>query len=163
MRSGTAAFTALVRRGISAGIDLALALIKHDLGADVARQLGLAHTGRITSLIEWMRAQVSEPLTIERLANRAATSPRHFARAFRAETGVTPAKAVKPFRLDTARTAVESSDASFGQIAETTGFGDPGRMRRAFLRTFGLAPQALRRAACARALSSCRRHEDTSR
>ena len=69
------------------------------------------------------------------------------ARAFTAETGVTPAKAVERLRLEVARTAVENSDVSFEQIAETTGFRDPGRMRRAFLRSFGLAPQALRRAA----------------
>jgi transcriptional regulator GlxA family with amidase domain len=54
---------------------------------------------------------------------------------------------VERFRLETARTAVESGDASFEQIAESAGFGGPGRMRRAFLRTFGLPPQALRRAA----------------
>jgi transcriptional regulator GlxA family with amidase domain len=155
--------------GITAGIDLALALVEDDLGSEVAlhtaQQLvvhqrrpggqsqfsGLVamggRRGRFMDLIEWMRAHVSEPLTVERLADRAAMSPRHFARAFTAETGTTPAKAVERFRLETARTAVESSDASFEQIAESAGFGDPGRMRRAFLRTFGLPPQALRRAA----------------
>jgi transcriptional regulator GlxA family with amidase domain len=155
--------------GITAGIDLALALVEDDLGSEVAlhtaRQLvvhqrrpggqsqfsGLVEmggrTGRFIDLIEWMRAHVSEPLTVERLADRAAISPRHFARAFTAETGTTPAKAVERFRLETARTAVESGDASFEQIAESAGFGGPGRMRRAFLRTFGLPPQALRRAA----------------
>ena len=93
-------------------------------------------------LIDWMRTHVSEPLTVERLADRAAMSPRHFARAFTTETGTTPVKAVERFRLETARTAVESSDASFEQIAESAGFRDPGRMRRAFLRTLGLPPQA---------------------
>jgi transcriptional regulator GlxA family with amidase domain len=155
--------------GITAGIDLALALIEDDLGSDVARRTaqqlvvhqrrpggqsqfsGLvemaARTGRFTALIEWMRAHVSEKLTVECLADQAAMSPRHFARAFTAETGVTPAKAVERFRLEAARTAVENSDASFEQIAESAGFGDPGRMRRAFVRAFRLAPQALRRAA----------------
>jgi transcriptional regulator GlxA family with amidase domain len=74
-------------------------------------------------------------------------SPRHFARAFTAETGATPAKTVERFRLETARTAVELNEASFEQIAEAVGFGDAGRMRRAFLRSFRLPPQALRRAA----------------
>jgi transcriptional regulator GlxA family with amidase domain len=74
-------------------------------------------------------------------------SPRHFARAFTAETGTTPAKAVERLRLETARGAIESSDSSLEQIAESVGFGDPGRMRRAFLRTLRLPPQALRRAA----------------
>ena len=146
-----------------------LALVEDDLGSEVARhtaqqlvvhqrrpggqsqfsgfvELG-GRTGRFTELIEWIRAHVSESLTVERLADRAAMSPRHFARAFTAETGTTPAKAVERFRLETARTAVESSDASFEQIAESAGFGDAGRMRRAFLRTLGLPPQALRRTA----------------
>jgi transcriptional regulator GlxA family with amidase domain len=155
--------------GITAGIDLALALIEDDLGSEVARHTAqqlVVHqrrpggqsqfsgmveiggrTGRFVELIEWMRAHVSEPLTVERLADRAAMSPRHFARAFTAETGTTPAKAVERFRLETARAAVERSDASFEQIAESAGFGDAGRMRRAFLRTLGLPAQALRRAA----------------
>ncbi|HYH23179.1 MAG TPA: GlxA family transcriptional regulator [Azospirillum sp.] len=155
--------------GISAGIDLALALIEDDLGPAVARrtaqqlvvhqrrpggqsqfsalvELG-GRTGRFVELIAWMRAHLAEPLTVERLADRAAMSPRHFARAFAAETGTTPAKAVERLRLETARTAVETSHAPFERIAEVAGFGDPGRMRRAFLRTFGQPPQALRRSA----------------
>src|ERR1041385_6133624 len=91
-------------------------------------------------------------MTVERLADRAAMSPRHFARAFTAETGTTPAKAVERFRLEAARTAVEQSDASFEQIAESAGFRDPGRMRGASLRTLGLPPQALRRSSRARSL-----------
>ena len=74
-------------------------------------------------------------------------SPRNFARAFTAETGTTPAKAVERLRLEIARTAVETSHAPLDRIAEAAGFGDPGRMRRAFLRSFGQPPQALRRAA----------------
>jgi transcriptional regulator GlxA family with amidase domain len=73
-------------------------------------------------------------------------SPRNFARAFTAETGTTPAKAVERLRLETARMAVESGRDSLERIAESTGFGDPGRMRRAFLRGLGQPPQALRRA-----------------
>jgi transcriptional regulator GlxA family with amidase domain len=74
-------------------------------------------------------------------------SPRNFARTFTAETGTTPAKAVERLRLETARTAVEAGHASLDRIAEVAGFGEPGRMRRAFLRSFGQPPQALRRAA----------------
>jgi transcriptional regulator GlxA family with amidase domain len=155
--------------GITAGIDLALALVEDDLGPEVARHTaqqlvvhqrrpggqsqfsGLVEIGgrtaRFAELIEWVRAHASEVLTVERLADRAAMSPRHFARAFTAETGMTPAKAVERFRLETARGAIENSDASFEQIAESAGFSDAGRMRRAFLRAFGLPPQALRRAA----------------
>ncbi|WIM09530.1 GlxA family transcriptional regulator [Enhydrobacter sp.] len=155
--------------GISAGIDLALALIEDDLGPEISRrtahqlvvhqrrpggqlqfsalvELG-GRTGRFEQLIEWMRAHLSESLTVERLADRAAMSPRHFARAFVAETGTTPAKAVERLRLETARTALETGHAPLERIAEATGFGDAGRMRRAFVRSFGLPPQALRRAA----------------
>ena len=96
-------------------------------------------------LVEWMRSHLAEALTVERLADRAA-SPRNFARAFTAETGTTPAKAVERLRLETARTAIESGHAPLDHIAQAAGFGDPGRMRRAFLRTLGHPPQALRRA-----------------
>ena len=94
-----------------------------------------------------MRDHLGERLTVEQLADRAAMSPRHFARAFLAETGTTPAKAVERIRLETARLAVETSHAPFEHIAASTGFSDAGRMRRAFLRSFGLPPQALRRQA----------------
>jgi transcriptional regulator GlxA family with amidase domain len=154
--------------GISAGIDLALALIEDDLGQDVGRRVAqqlVVHqrrpggqsqfsalvdlggrTGRFAELIDWMRAHLAELLTVERLAEQAAMSPRNFARAFAAETGTTPAKAVERLRLEIARTAVETGHDSLERIAETTGFGDPGRMRRAFLRGLGQPPQALRRA-----------------
>ena len=155
--------------GISAGIDLALALIEDDHGALVARrtaqqlvvhqrrpggqlqfstflELG-GRTARFAALIDWMRAHLADPLTIERLADRAAMSPRNFARTFTAETGTTPAKAVERLRLEAARTAVETTHSSLQDVAEAVGFGDPGRMRRAFLRSIGQPPQALRRAA----------------
>jgi transcriptional regulator GlxA family with amidase domain len=155
--------------GISAGVDLALALVEDDLGPEVARrtaqqlvvhrrrpggqsqfsalvELG-GRTGRFAGLVEWMRAHLAGPLTVERLADRAAMSPRHFARAFAAETGATPAKAVERLRLEVARAAVEAGHAPLERVAEQVGFGDPGRMRRAFLRAFGQPPQALRRAA----------------
>lgn len=154
--------------GISAGIDLALALIEDDLGPDIGRRVAqqlVVHqrrpggqsqfsalvelggrTGRFAGLIDWMRKRLGEPLTVEHLAAQAAMSPRNFARAFAAETGTTPAKAVERLRLEAARTAVETGHDSLERIAEATGFGDPGRMRRAFLRGLGQPPQALRRA-----------------
>ena len=94
-----------------------------------------------------MRENLNAPLTVDQLADRAAMSPRHFARAFAAETGMTPAKAVERLRLETARERVEASSDPIDAVAETVGFGDPERMRRAFLRAFGQPPQALRRAA----------------
>lgn len=157
--------------GITAGIDLALALIEHDLGAAVARrtaqQLVVHHrrpggqsqfselldlggaSGRFEPLLDWARERLAEPLGVERLAEQAAMSPRHFARAFAAETGTTPAKAVERLRLEAARLRVETTREPIDRVAQAVGFGDPERMRRAFLRTFGQPPQALRRAASA--------------
>jgi len=155
--------------GITAGIDLALALIEDDLGAKIARrtaqQLVVHHRrpggqsqfsalldsggvhGRFGELMDWVRERLGEPLSVERLADEAAMSPRHFARAFRAETGLTPAKAVERLRLEAARLRVETSGEPIDHVAEAVGFGDPERMRRAFLRAFGQPPQAIRRAA----------------
>lgn len=155
--------------GITAGIDLALALIEEDLGGEVARRTAqqlVVHqrrpggqsqfsalldmggvNGRFSDLMDWMRERLDEPLGVERLADRAAMSPRHFARAFAAETGVTPAKAVERLRLEAARVRVEAGHDPIDRVAEAAGFGDPERMRRAFLRAFGQPPQALRRAA----------------
>jgi transcriptional regulator GlxA family with amidase domain len=155
--------------GITAGIDLALALVEDDLGAAVARRVAqqlVVHqrrpggqsqfsalldaggiNGRFAELMDWARERLAEPLPVERLAGQAAMSPRHFARAFTAETGVTPAKAVERLRLEAARTLVEASREPIDRVAEQTGFNDPERMRRAFLRAYGQPPQALRRAA----------------
>ena len=104
-------------------------------------------SGRFAGLMDWMRERLSEPLGVERLAGQAAMSPRHFARAFTAETGVTPAKAVERLRLEAARVRVEAGHEPIDRVAEAAGFGDAERMRRAFLRAFGHPPQALRRAA----------------
>jgi transcriptional regulator GlxA family with amidase domain len=155
--------------GITAGIDLALALIADDLGEAAAKrtaqQLIVYHRrpggqsqfsalleldrpdGRFAELLGWAREHLHEALPVERLADRAAMSPRHFARAFTAETGVTPAKAIERLRLEAARTQVEGGSEPIDRVATLTGFGDPERMRRAFIRAFGQPPQALRRAA----------------
>ena len=155
--------------GITAGIDLALALIEDDLGSQVARataQQLVVHQrrpggqsqfsalldtgglhGRFAGLMDWVRERLAEPLGVERLAAEAAMSPRNFARAFAAETGLTPAKAVERLRLEAARLRVETTRDPIDRVAEAAGFHDPERMRRAFLRAFGQPPQALRRAA----------------
>lgn len=155
--------------GITAGIDLALAMIADDLGEEIAlrtaQQLVVYHrrpggqsqfsalmqlnsaTPRFASLLEWARENLSAPLTVEQLAERVAMSPRNFSRAFVRSTGVTPAKAVERLRLEAARERVEASTRDLDSIANATGFGDPERMRRAFIRAFGHPPQALRRAA----------------
>jgi len=155
--------------GVSAGIDLALALIGEDLGEDIARRTAQElvvyyrrpggqsqfsalvemdrQDGRFAKLLSWMRLHLSEPLTVDRLADQAAMSPRHFSRAFTAETGFTPAKAVERLRVEAARALVESSSEPIDHIADAVGFTDAERMRRAFVRAFGQPPQALRRAA----------------
>jgi transcriptional regulator GlxA family with amidase domain len=155
--------------GITAGIDLALAMIGDDLGEEIAKrtaqQLVVYHRrpsgqsqfsalldmqqegGRFAGLLTWMREHLGERLTIERLAERMGMSERNFARAFAAETGLTPAKAVERLRLEAARSAVEAGGRPIEAIAAGAGFGDAERMRRAFTRAFGQPPQALRRAA----------------
>jgi transcriptional regulator GlxA family with amidase domain len=158
--------------GISAGIDLALALVAEDFGEEVsrqtARQLVLydrrsggqsqfssllelkAPAGRFGSLLTWARENLDAPLTVEHLAERAGMSSRHFTRAFIAETGTTPFKAVERLRVEVARQRVQSSGEPIERVAQAAGFRDPERMRRAFIRAFGQPPQSLRRAARAR-------------
>ena len=78
------------------------------------------------------------------VTKKAAMSERNFARAYAEETGVTPAKAVERLRADAARAALERGG-QIQEIARKTGFGDPERMRRAFIRLYGAPPAALRR------------------
>jgi transcriptional regulator GlxA family with amidase domain len=155
--------------GITAGIDLALAMVAEDYGDEIvqktARQLVLYHrrsggqsqfssllelkapTGRFGPLLTWAREHLAARLSVEDLAERAGMSARHFTRAFIAETGTTPSKAIERLRIEVARARVQSSSESIERVAEMTGFHDPERMRRAFIRTFGQPPQSLRRAA----------------
>jgi transcriptional regulator GlxA family with amidase domain len=155
--------------GITAGIDLALALVAEDFGEEIAqktaRQLVLYHrrsggqsqfssllelkapSGRFGPLLAWAREHLDTPLTVEDLAEQAGMSSRHFARAFIAETGTTPSKAVERLRIEVARQRVQSSSEAIELVAQSTGFRDPERMRRAFIRAFGQPPQSLRRAA----------------
>ena len=155
--------------GITAGIDLSLAMIAEDYGEEIAqktaRQLVLYHrraggqsqfssllelkapTGRFAPLLAWARENLDAPLTVEDMAERAGMSARHFSRAFIAETGTTPSKAVERLRIEVAKQRVQASSEAIERVAETTGFRDPERMRRAFIRAFGQPPQSLRRAA----------------
>ncbi|GJD51965.1 HTH-type transcriptional regulator CdhR [Methylobacterium crusticola] len=155
--------------GISAGIDLALAMVAEDAGEDVARttarQLVLYHrrsggqsqfssllelkspNGRFAALLSWVREHLHLHLTVEELSARAGMSSRHFTRAFVSEVGTTPSKAVERLRSEVARERVQSSNEPIERIAQAVGFRDPERMRRAFIRVFGQPPQALRRTA----------------
>ncbi len=155
--------------GITAGIDLALAMIYDDLGEEiaraVARQLVVYHRrpggqsqfsallelesrqDKFVTLLRWAGERLQDRLAVEDLAVEAGMSPRNFARAFSRATGVTPAKAIERLRLDKAKSALESGDGSIETIARASGFCDPDRMRRAFLRIYGQPPQAFRRLA----------------
>ena len=153
--------------GVSAGIDLAVAMIAEDHGQEVARAVAQelvvyyrrpggqsqfssllalqGSQGRFDALLDHVRRNLGERLNVEELAERACMSPRHFAREFRARTGVTPAKAVERVRVEAARTALENGAASVQRVALDCGFGDVERMRRSFMRLLGLPPSALRR------------------
>ena len=155
--------------GVSAGIDLALALITADLGRDVARRAAreivvyyqrpggqsqfssleeLADAdGRFAPLLAWIRANVRRPLRVDDLAAEVAMSPRNFSRRFRAEVGCTPAQAVARIRLEVARTLIETTTRPVAAVAREAGYGDPETMRRAFVRVLGRSPRALRTAA----------------
>jgi len=155
--------------GISAGIDLSLALIEDDLGREVsravARDLVVYHrrpggqsqfsalldiepsSDRIRAALSYAREHLDETLSVERLAGVACLSPRQFGRSFLLETGETPAKAVERLRAEAARARIEDSNEPIELIAKQVGFADPERMRRAFVRIFGHPPQNLRRQA----------------
>jgi transcriptional regulator GlxA family with amidase domain len=159
--------------GMTAGIDLALAMIEKDFGADVARavarHLVVYHrraggqsqfsallelapkSDRIQRALAYAKRNLATPLTVRQLAEVAHLSPRQFSRAFHVETGQSPAKAVENLRLEAARLMMEQSRHPIEVIARQTGFADRDRMRRAFLRAFGQPPQAIRRNARAEA------------
>ena len=153
--------------GITAGIDLALALVEDDLGDEVAlraaRELVVHQrrhggqsqfsvmqdvklaSGRFDSLIGWVRTNLAGDIRVETMAEKAGMSPRNFARIFRAETGTTPARFVEKLRLEAARQQVETTGLSLQKIATDTGFSDPERMRVAFVKAYGQPPMVLRR------------------
>lgn len=151
--------------GITAGIDLALALVAQDQGEPVARAVARQMVvyyrrpggqsqfsqlaaigrsdGRFGALLADVRQRLHERHGVAELAERACMSARHFARAFAAETGVTPAKAVEQLRAEAARAALEARGASVQVVARECGYGSAERMRRSFQRLFGVAPSAL--------------------
>jgi transcriptional regulator GlxA family with amidase domain len=101
----------------------------------------------VQATLQYARRNLSNNLSVERLAAVACLSPRQFSRLFRLETGVSPAKAVENLRLEAARFLLEQGRLPIETIAFDTGFGDRERMRRAFLRAYGQTPQSIRNAA----------------
>ncbi|MPY55314.1 GlxA family transcriptional regulator [Streptomyces acidicola] len=164
VRDGNVATSA----GVTSGIDLALALVEEDLGRDtalsIARHLVVflrrpgnqaqfsaqlaAQTARREPLREvqqWITEHPGDDLTVDSLAARARLSPRHFARAFQAETGMTPGRYVDRVRLEHARRLLEDTADGVEEVSRACGYGTPEAMRRAFLRTLGAAPAEYRR------------------
>ncbi|SBT88169.1 Helix-turn-helix domain-containing protein [Streptomyces sp. DI166] len=154
--------------GVTAGIDLALALVEEDLGREtaltVARHLVVflrrpgnqaqfsaqlaAQTARrepLRDIQQWITEHPAADLGVETLAARAGLSPRHFARAFRAETGTTPGRYVDRVRLEHARRLLEDTTSGVEEVARASGYGTPEAMRRAFLKALGTAPTEYRR------------------
>lgn len=164
VRDGNVATSA----GVTAGIDLALALVEEDHGRDaaltVARHLVVflrrpgnqaqfsaqlaAQTARRDPLREvqrWITEHPGADLSVESMAARARLSPRHFARAFRTETGLTPGRYVERVRVEHARRLLEDTSDGVEEVARASGYRTPEAMRRAFLKTLGTPPAEYRR------------------
>ncbi len=151
--------------GMAAGIDLALAMVEEDLGAEVARAVAkilvLYHrraggqpqqsallelepkSDRIQSALTFVKNNLSKPISVEDLAAASRLSSRHFGRVFHSETGHSPAKAIEKLRVEAARMMLEGGRHSMEAVAEETGFSDRERMRRAFVRGLRAAPAGI--------------------
>ncbi|MFF1630886.1 GlxA family transcriptional regulator [Streptomyces sp. NPDC058272] len=154
--------------GVTSGIDLALALVEEDLGREaaltVARHLVVflrrpgnqaqfsaqlaaqtAQRAPLREVQQWITEHPDDDLSVESLAARARLSPRHFARAFQAETGMTPGRFVERVRLEHARRLLEDTADGIEEISRASGYGTPEAMRRVFVKTLGSAPAEYRR------------------
>ena len=155
--------------GVTAGIDLTLALIEEDFGhrvaIETARQLVMfikrsggqsqfsvpleaqfqsGETGSFAELHAWTAGNLANDLRVERLAEQAGMSPRTFARVYAAKSGRTPAKMVEAMRLEAACRALEETSLPLKTIAATTGYAEEQNLRRVFLRKFGVTPSQYR-------------------
>jgi transcriptional regulator GlxA family with amidase domain len=149
--------------GITAGMDLALALVEEDLGRRFALELArvlvmflkrpggqsqfsselisqLASPDRLEDLVEWIRDHLDRPLTIEQLAQRSKMSARNFQRVFTRQCGMPPAKFIERLRVERARVIIEDTGLSMTEIARKSGFDSEQRMRRSFKRVPGINP-----------------------
>ena len=155
--------------GMSAALDLALAMVEADLGDAVARSVAkklvmaqrrsggqsqhseqlelVPKSDRVQQAMDYARAHLKQALSVEDLADVASLSPRQFSRVFTAEIGLSPAKAVEGMRLEAARLMIEQSRHPLEVVARETGFRDRRHLREVFVRKFGVPPQATRRSA----------------
>ncbi|MFJ8043861.1 GlxA family transcriptional regulator [Kitasatospora sp. NPDC096147] len=154
--------------GVTAGIDLALALVEEDHGREVALTIArhlvmflrrpggqaqfsvqlsaqLAERQPLRELQQWIAEHPGADLSVPALADRVALSPRHFARAFAAEVGVTPGRYVDGVRLEAARRRLEEGRDGIEEVARACGYGSAESMRRAFARTLAVTPGEYRR------------------
>ncbi|MEU6739493.1 GlxA family transcriptional regulator [Streptosporangium sandarakinum] len=158
----------LTSAGLTAGLDLCLHLVRRDLGAHIANQLARrmvvpAHRpgGQaqfidlsvpatddegLGPVLEWARANLDQPLTVEELARRVAMSPRTFYRRLRASTGMTPLQWLLNQRLARARSLLESTDLPITKVGELSGLGTANNLRHHFLKQLGVSPGDYRRA-----------------
>lgn len=153
--------------GVTAGIDLALALVEDDLGAPIAHDVAgwlvvfarrpggqaqfsaalagqVATTPALADLQAWLPDHLDQDCTVEALARRATMSPRTFARTFRAEIGTTPAAHVEDLRVEAARRLLATTDLGVAAVATRVGFGRPETLHRAFARRVGTTPARYR-------------------
>lgn len=151
--------------GVTAGIDLALALVEADLGRAmalaVARRLVMflrrpggqaqfsalltpepSRVPRLASLLDWIPAHLGEDLSLEALAEQAHMAPRSLSRLFVRELGMGPGRYVERIRLEAARVLLQDAQASIGCVARLTGFGHPENLRRTFHKHLSVSPQA---------------------
>ncbi|MGO4502717.1 MULTISPECIES: GlxA family transcriptional regulator [unclassified Dyella] len=154
--------------GVTAGMDLALALVEEDLGREVAMQVAselvmffkrpggqlqfsrhgeaeLAGHAAIQELQRWIGAHPGEDHSVAALAQRAGLSPRHFARVFHQEVGVPPAEYVEQVRVEAARRLLELGQEPPKRVASLCGYADANGLRRAFMRQVGVTPADYRR------------------
>jgi transcriptional regulator GlxA family with amidase domain len=152
--------------GMTAGFDLVLAMVDRDMGPQAAQEVAkllvvsqrriggqkqltalldlTPKSDRIERVLTHIRLNLRGALSVDELAAVASLSPRQFSRAFLEETGQSPAKAVEQLRLEAARFMMEEGRQPVSEVAQHAGFGDRERMRRAFLRVFGVSAEALR-------------------
>ncbi|MEM9044826.1 MAG: helix-turn-helix domain-containing protein [Pseudomonadota bacterium] len=154
--------------GVTAGTDMALALVAEDWGREAAleraralvtymvrpggqsqfspvlERQSLDHSGKFEELHGWIAENLKRDLSVEALASHQNMSLRNFYRQYQATMGITPARAVEAIRTEAARDMLETTDASIKTIASKCGYGTESRMRRAFSRVLGVSPSAYR-------------------